>query len=82
MGQSRRGDYVNNYRKASATMTNEGRPMSKNIPLPEDTTQSTETALDKTKPQSLPHEAEQERPAQVDHQPPASEEHPISVGKP
>ncbi|NQE50693.1 hypothetical protein [Herbaspirillum rubrisubalbicans] len=54
------------------------------IPLSEETTQATETAMDRSKPQALPHDAvpEQKRPAQGDSQPPANQEHPISVGKP
>jgi hypothetical protein len=62
-------------------MTEQGARMSQSIPLPEDISQATETALDKSKPQALPHEGlkpQSEQPGA----PPASEEHPLSVGKP
>ena len=55
--------------------------MSQSIPLPEDTSQATETALDKSKPQALPHEGLKPQSDQPGA-PPASEEHPLSVGKP
>jgi len=55
--------------------------MSQTIPLPEDTSQAAETALDKSKPQALPHDGLKPQSDQAGA-PPASEEHPLSVGKP
>ncbi|WP_154133323.1 MULTISPECIES: hypothetical protein [Herbaspirillum] len=57
--------------------------MSDKIPLPEDTTEATETGMDQRKPTPLPHDAVKgggDRPS-PEH-PAADEEHPISVGKP
>ncbi|MRT28790.1 hypothetical protein FYB76_08265 [Herbaspirillum sp. CAH-3] len=57
--------------------------VSDKIPLPEDTTEATETGMDQRKPTPLPHDAVKgggDRPS-PEH-PAADEEHPISVGKP
>lgn len=59
--------------------------MSDKIPLPEDTTESTENGLDQRKPHPLPHQAAPEHGEganqhSADRSP--REEHPLSVGKP
>lgn len=59
--------------------------MSDKIPLPEDTTEATETGMDRRKPQPLPHDAAHGHGDQSDKNPrggAAQEEHPLSVGKP
>ncbi|WP_413456683.1 hypothetical protein [Herbaspirillum huttiense] len=57
--------------------------MSDKIPLPEETTEATETGMDQRKPRPLPHEAIKDDAAQQSPRHPATDdEHPISVGKP
>ncbi|BEV15866.1 hypothetical protein HBDW_26540 [Herbaspirillum sp. DW155] len=59
--------------------------MSDKIPLPEDTTEATETGMDQRKPQPLPHDAVQGRsdpPGKHPRGGAEEEEHPLSVGKP
>lgn len=59
--------------------------MSDKIPLPEETTESTETGMDQRKPKAMPHQAVQERgggATDPSRQSTDTDEHPISVGKP
>lgn len=67
------------------TATDEEMTMNDKIPLPEETTDATETGMDRRKPQPLPHDAVQGGSDQPDKNPrggAAQEEHPLSVGKP
>ena len=57
--------------------------MSDKIPLPEETTEATETGMDQRKPRPLPHEAIKDDAARQSPRHPATDdEHPISVGTP
>jgi len=59
--------------------------VSDKIPLPEETTEATETGMDQRKPKPLPHQAVQERSngaTDPSRQSTDTDEHPMSVGKP